>query len=153
MSVPRARLLGRRVDHILIDQSIFAWTHRVLGIIGGFSLGFVMLYAGRLRLHMITPYATSRLGRMAALMFGLAALPFVISYFENRNRVDDSVPRMVLFLVLIALVAIGVDALVMYLELAGRSLPQVSLLYAAQATVYVCLGRLFLNDAIYAPPQ
>ena len=78
-------------------------------------------------------------------MFFVGALPLVISYFENRNRVDDNVPRTISFLTAVTLVAIAVDGGVVYLEVAGKFLWQIGGLYAAQSVMYVALGLIMLQ--------
>jgi hypothetical protein len=145
MGVQKSSRLGRRVDHVLVDQSVFAWTHRILGIVSGLTLVFAMIASGDLVLHRLTWLSTHAFSYRAAFMFGVGALPLAISYFENRNRVDDSVPRTAIFLMLVGLVSFGVDGLVVYLVDGSQSIQKVLLLFAAQAALYLGLGARVLN--------
>jgi hypothetical protein len=146
MSVQKSSRLGRRVDHVLVDQSVFAWTHRVLGIVAGLSLVFAMIASGDLVLHRISWISQRAFSYRAAFMFGVGALPLGISYFENRNRIDDSVRRTSIFLVSVGLVSIGVDGLAVYLVDWSHSVQKALLLYSAQAALYLGLGAWVLTD-------
>ena len=74
----------------------------------------------------------------------IGALPLLISYFENRNRVDDNVPKTTAFLVVITLIAVAVDGGVLWLESAHDDFWKVGALYAAQSAIYVGIGSLML---------
>jgi hypothetical protein len=133
--------LGRRVDHILLDQSAMAWTHRVLGFVAGCTLTFAMIATGHMKVH-LSWVAQRAFSARAALVFFVGALPLVVSYFENRNRVDDNVPRTIGFLWTVALVSVVADVIVV-LSIA-EGLWKIGALYAAQAVLYVALGALML---------
>ena len=136
--------LGRRIDHILVDQSLMAWTHRVLGVIAGCVLVFSMTATSQLQVHRLTGWSLRAFGGRAAFMCFIGALPLLISYFENRNRVDDNVPKTTAFLVVITLIAVAVDGGVLWLESAHDDFWKVGALYAAQSAIYVCIGSLML---------
>jgi hypothetical protein len=79
-----ARRLGRRMNHLLVDQSIFAWTHRILGMVAGSICAFSWIATH----PYVTPHGMvlwiARYFRLIVpAVFFAAALPFVISYAAN----------------------------------------------------------------------
>ena len=135
--------LGRRIDHILLDQSAMAWAHRLLGFVGGCTLALTTIATGHMRLS-LSWIAQRGFPSRAALLVFVGAFPLLISYFENRNRVDDNVPRTIAFIMAVTLVALAVDGGVVYLEVGGEASWKIGALYAMQSVLYVALGTLML---------
>lgn len=145
--------LGRRMNHLLVDQSIFAWTHRIFGIVSGMFCGFAWIWTYSFK----TPHgAAIWLGRgfpsLSAAIFLVGAIPFAISYSANFHWVNQSAGRTALFTTL--LLGIGIiagifDLAILRNHLSSFLLMPVSL---AQATAYIFLGEQVFGvaDSIYA---
>jgi hypothetical protein len=132
--------LGRRTDHVFLDQSPFAWTHRILAYLSGGTFAMAMI-ANR---HL--PFYSGRGQRGFALfsvvLFFVGASPFLFSYFENRARAPDGAPRLKLFCLLLSATSVAIDCAVVYLLGEGESGWEAVAVYSAQAAGYVALGAL-----------
>src|SRR5882672_8111996 len=96
--VTPARRLGRRMDHLLVDRSLFAWTHRVLGVMSGCTCVVAAIVTHRLLFHRsLALWFTRGAGSAAALVFFLAALPLVVSYSSSIELVNEKFTRTDLF--------------------------------------------------------
>jgi hypothetical protein len=141
-----ARRLGRRMNHLLVDQSIFAWTHRILGILSGTFCGFAWIATHSFR----TPHGVAVwLGRgfpsLTAAIFLVGAFPYVISYSANFHWVNQSAIRTGVFTTL--LFGVGVVAGIFYLAISRNHVSSLLLIPVslAQATAYIFLGERVLG--------
>ena len=144
-----AQRLGRRMNHLLVDQSLFAWTHRILGLIAGSTCVLAMIATTKV-LHR-SGFTRGFGGSIVAVIFFFAALPFVVSYSTNFDLVDDRMPRTIWFAVCLVGVAVLVDFGTVVLCIGSYSRWWLFAIYFSQAFVYVQLGELMLgrNDRLY----
>jgi hypothetical protein len=141
--------LGRRMNHILVDRSLFAWLHRIVGALAGCACVFSAIVTE----SVVARYwrtGTWRRGFSAecAILFAIAAFPFVVSYLFNVDRVSGSIRRTALFALALALSSIAVDAYTLVAFRGGVSLPLLAILYIGQSAAYVLIGRLVLGDGL-----
>ena len=144
-----AQRLGRRMNHLLVDQSVFAWAHRILGFIGGSTL-VISVVAKSQFLHW-TEFSSGFGGSIVAVIFLPAAVPFVISYLANFDWVSERIGRMAIFLALLSAVALIVDAITVAIFVNAASWLWLFALYLGQASAYSVLGPhvLGVDDTIY----
>jgi hypothetical protein len=141
--------LGRRVNYILVDRSVFAWLHRIVGALAGCACVFSAIVTE----SVIARYwrtGTWRLGFSAecAVLFAIAAFPFVVSYLFNVDRVSGSIRRTVLFALILSLSSFAIDACTLAVFRNGVSPPLLVILYIGQSVAYVFIGRLALGDRL-----
>jgi hypothetical protein len=146
IDVTAAQRLGRRMDHLLVDRSLFAWTHRILGLISGCTCVISAIATNRLLFHRGMALWFSRgAGSASAIVFFVAALPFVVSYSTNIDLVDEKFTRTALFafgLVGISILVDGWTILIMQSEYSALVLGGV---YFGEAIAYVVLGHVTLG--------
>jgi len=139
--------LGRRMNYLLVDQSIFAWTHRVLGVMAGSVCSFSWIAIHPYR----TPYGTvpwiARLFTLitTAIFFG-AALPFVVSYAANFHWVNQNTVRTVLFVIAVVGIGMVADGVTIAIFRSEASIIWLILVYLNQAGAYVFVGKRILNN-------
>jgi hypothetical protein len=102
-----AQRLGRRMNHLLVDQSLFAWTHRILGFIAG-STCVITAIATTKFLHG-SGFTRGFGGSIVAVIFFSAASPFVVSYSSNFDLVDDKLSQTIGFAVCLVGISVLVD--------------------------------------------
>jgi hypothetical protein len=144
-TVALAQRLGRRADHLLRDQSLFAWTHRVLGMVAGSVCVLSAILTGHLQLHRISYWSQRAFSFRAALVFFAAAIPFVVSYTANRDFVDERTMRTFLFAATLVTIATVADTGTVLIFWSSTTLWALVAVYAAQAIAYVVLGRAILE--------
>jgi hypothetical protein len=139
--------LGRRMNHLLIDRSLFAWTHRLLGVIAGCTCVITAISTQRLFFFRrgVTMWFSRASGIGSALVFFMAALPFVVSYLKNIELVDDKFTRTALFAFGLVGISLSVDALTVIVLRGEYSALSLMTLYFGQAVAYVGLGRVTLG--------
>lgn len=137
--------LGRRMDQLLVDQSLFAWAHRVLGIISGCTCVLSAIATNRLLVHKVPTLSYSQMGGVSAMVFFLAALPFVISYSNNIHLVDEKLTRTVLFAIGLVGTALVVDTWTILIFWSDHSALTLGAVYFCQAVAYIGLGHLTLG--------
>jgi hypothetical protein len=146
VSITPARRLGRRMDHLLVDRSFFAWTHRVLGVISGCTCVITAIATHRLLFHRVLSLWIMRgAGGASALVFFMAALPFVVSYSSNIERVDEKMTRTLVFATGLVGISIIADGLTVLILLDDYPAVVLAALYGGQAVVLVGLGQLTLG--------
>ena len=134
------------MDHLLVDRSLFAWTHRVLGVISGCTCVVAATATHRLLFHRsVASWFTRGAGSAAALVFFLAALPFVVSYSSNIELVDEKFTRTALFAFGLVGTSILADAAVVFILQSGYSALALAAIYCCQAIAYVGWGHLTLG--------
>jgi len=146
-----AQRLGCHINHLLIDQSLFAWTHRILDFIAGSNC-------------VIAAFATTKFlqgsgftrgfgGSIVAVIFFSAASPFAISYSTNFDLVGDKLSQTIGFAVCLVGLPILADFGTVALFLSGYSRWWLLAIYFGQAAAYVQFGELMLgrNDRLYFP--
>jgi hypothetical protein len=84
-------------------------------------------------------------GRASALVFFMAALPFVVSYSSNIERVDEKMTRTVLFAIGLVGISIFADGLTVLILRDDYPAVVLAALYSGQAIVLVGLGQLTLG--------
>jgi|SRR5258706_3332308 len=144
-----ARRLGRRMNHLLVDQSLFAWTHRILGLIAG-STCVITAIATTKFLHG-SGFTKGFGGSLVAVIFFSAASPFAVSYSTNFDLVDDKLSQTIGFAVCLVGISVLVDLGTVVLFLSVYSRWWLLAIYLGQAAAYVQLGELMLgrNDRLY----
>jgi hypothetical protein len=145
--------LGRRMNHLLVDRSLFAWLHRIVGA----SAGCACVFSAIVTDSIVARYwrtGTWRRGFSVecAVLFAFAAFPFVISYVFNVDRLSGSIRRTVSFALALALSSIAVDAYTLVVFRGGVSLPPLGILYIGQSLAYVLIGRFMLGDGHHELP-
>jgi hypothetical protein len=142
-----AQRFGRRMNHILVDRSLFAWVHRIFGTVAGCTCVFSAIVTHRITPH-VWPSGSWQRGfsAVAAFFFIVAALPFVVSYSSNIDRVGASLLRTTLLGLSLALGSIAVDVCTFVAFRSDAYWPAILLLYFGQAAAYVLLGNLMLGD-------
>ena len=137
-----AQRLGRRMDHLLVDQSLFAWTHRILGFIAGSNCVLSIIATSK-----FLPRGFSRGygGGLVAIIFFAAAYPFVASYSSNFDLVGEKLSETVWFAVCLAGISVIVDIGTVILCVDHYSRWWLLAAYLGQASVYVWLGDLMLD--------
>jgi hypothetical protein len=143
-----AQRLGRRMNHLLVDQSLFAWTHRILGFIAGSTC--VLATIATTQFFHGSGFTRGFGGGIVAGIFFAAASPFVVSYSTNFDRVDDSLSQTVWFAVCLVGLSVLVDIGTVELCLSEYSGWWLLAIYFCQASAYVLLGELMLgrNDRL-----
>ena len=146
-----AQRLGRRMNHLLVDQSLFAWTHRILGLVAGSTCVLAMIATAEF-LHG-NGFSRGFGGSIVALIFFIAASPFVVSYAVNFDLVDDSVSQTIWFAICLVGLSVLVDCGTVAICVGHSSPWWLPAMYFGQAFVYVQLGELMLgrNDRFYYP--
>jgi hypothetical protein len=137
--------LGRRMDHLLVDRGLFAWTHRVLGILSGCICVLSAIATNRLPIHRSVTGWYPRGGGVSALVFLIAALPFVVSYSSNIDLVSEKIARTALFAVCLVGSSLFVDACTILILKGDYSALVLGAVYCGQAVAYVGLGHLTLG--------
>ena len=142
-----ARRLGRRMNHVLIDQSIFAWTHRILGIMAGSICAFSWIATH----PYIIPHGTvlwiERYFRLiVAAVFFAAAVPFVISYTANFHWVSQNSVRTVLFVTIVVAIGVIADGVTIAIFRSEASAFWLILVFLNQASAYIFVGQQILAD-------
>ena len=84
-------------------------------------------------------------GSASALVFFLAALPFVVSYSSNIELVDEKLTRTALFAIGLVGTSIFADAGVVLILRGDYSVLVLAALYCGQAIAYVGWGHLTLG--------
>jgi hypothetical protein len=140
------------MNHLLVDQSIFAWTHRILGILSGMFCGFAWIATHSFRTPLGSAVWLARgFPSLSAAIFLVGAFPFVISYSANFHWVNQSAIRTAVFTTL--LLGVGVIAGVFYFAIFRNHFSSLLLIPVslAQATAYIFLGERVLgtDDRIY----
>src|SRR5258707_12455929 len=92
-----ARRLGRRMNHLLVDQSLFAWTHRILGLIAGSTC--VITAIGTTKFLHGSGFTKGFGGSLVAVIFFSAASQFAVSSSTNFDLVDDKFSQTIGFAV------------------------------------------------------
>jgi hypothetical protein len=139
--------LGRRMNHLLVDRSLFAWTHRLLGVIAGCTCVITAISTHRLLFFRrgVTMWFSRAGGSASALVFFMAALPFVVSYLNNIELVDEKFTRTALFAFGLVAISFSVDALTIIVLRGEYSTLALVALYFGQAIAYIGLGRITLG--------
>jgi hypothetical protein len=145
--------LGRRMTHILVDRSIFAWVHRIAGTVAGCTCVFSAIITQTIIPH-VWPSGTWQRGfsALTAFFFAVAAAPFAVSYSFNIDRVGESLSRTAIFGVIMALSSIGVDACTFGIFHGDHALIMLAVLYFVQAGAYVLLGHILLQSEVRVNP-
>ena len=137
---------------VLIDQSIFAWTHRILGITAGSICAFSWIATH----PFLTPHGTvfwiARYFRLIiAAIFFAAALPFVISYTANFHWVSQNSVRTVLFVTIVVAIGVIADGVTIAIFRSEASAFWLILVFLNQASAYAFVGQMILvdDDRIY----
>jgi hypothetical protein len=142
------RRLGRQMNHIFVDRSLFAWSHRIFGTAAGCACVFSAIITKTIVAHYWHTGTWSRyFSSESAFFFAVSAMPFVVSYHFNIDKVGASVPRTALFVSTLALSSIGVDAYSFDIFRNGASPVMLAILYVGQAVAYVGIGLLILGDS------
>jgi hypothetical protein len=144
-----ARRLGRRMNHLLVDQGLFAWTHRILGFVAGSTCVIVAIATTKF-LHG-SGFTRGFGGGLVAVIFFSAASPFAVSYSTNFDLVDDKLSQTIGFAVCLVGISVLVDLGTVVLFLSVYSRWWLLAIYLGQAVAYVQLGELMLgrNDRLY----
>jgi hypothetical protein len=144
------------MNHLLVDQSIFAWTHRILGIVAGSICAFSWIATH----PYVTPHGLvlwiARYFRLiVAAVFFAAALPFVISYAANFHWVSQNSVRSVLFATILVAIGAIADAVTIAIFRSDASGFWLILVFLNQASAYIFLGQMILadDDRIYLPSE
>jgi hypothetical protein len=137
------------MHHILVDRSLFAWLHRIFGTVAGCACVFSAISTGTIVAH-YWHTGTWRRGFsfVSAFFFAVSAMPFVASYYVNVENVGDSIPRTVLFGLILAVSSVGVDACAFAIFRDGASPIMLAILYIGQAVAYVLIGTFMLGDSL-----
>ena len=146
-----AQRLGRRMNHLLVDQSLFAWTHRILGFVAGSTCVLAMIATTKFLQG--RGFTRGYGGSLVAIIFFFAASPFVVSYSTNFDLVDDRISQTAWIAVCLVGVSVLVNIGTVMLCFSDNSRWWLFAIYFGQAFVYVQLGELTLgrNDRIYYP--
>jgi hypothetical protein len=138
-----AQRLGRRMNQLLIDQSLFAWTHRTLGFIAGTTC--VVATVATTKLLQGSGFTRGYGGGIVAIIFFTAASPFVVSYSTNFDLVSDKFSQTLWFAVCLVGASIVLDLTTVVLCLGDYSRWWLLAIYFCQASAYVQLGQLMLG--------
>ena len=146
-----AQRLGRRMNHLLVDQSLFAWTHRILGVIAGSTCVLAMMATTKFLQG--RGFTRGYGGSIVAIIFLFAASPFVVSYSTNFDLIDDRISRTIWFAICLVGVSVLVDIGAVMLCISDTSRWWLLAMYFGQAIAYVWLGELTLrrNDQLDYP--
>jgi hypothetical protein len=134
------------MNRLLVDRSIFSWTHRVLGLGAG---SICVFSAVATQFITVEPRKYGSHGTIAsmgaALIFFGAACPFVVSHSCSLKLVDDKLLPTVLFAVGLVSTSILVDIWTV-VTFSRRYFPiTLVVIYLVQAVVYIGFGRLALG--------
>ena len=142
-----ARRLGRRMNHVLIDQSVFAWTHRILGIVAGSICAFSWIATHPYTTPHGTVFWIARYFRLiVAAVFFAAALPFVISYTANFHWVSQNSVRTVIFVAIVVAIGAVADGITVAIFRSEASAFWLILVFLNQASAYIFVGQMILAD-------
>jgi hypothetical protein len=139
---------GRYLDHLFTDRRIFAWTHLLLGLIAGVTCVISAIASNRLLAHRaVTAWLGRGAGTIVAVVFFVAVLPFVISYYCNADQVNERTGRAVIFAAILTLTSLLVDACTVLFVRQDDFVLGLGAIYTVQTIAYVWLGdRLFSHD-------
>jgi hypothetical protein len=149
-----ARRLGRRMNQVLIDQSIFAWTHRILGITAGSICAFSWIATHPyVTSHGVVLWIARYFRLIVAAVFFAAAFPFVISYAANFHWVSQNSVRTVLFVTIVVAIGVIADGVTIVIFRSEVSAFWLILVFLNQASAYIFVGQMILadDDRIYLP--
>jgi hypothetical protein len=139
--------LGRRMNHLLVDQSIFAWTHRVLGVMAGTACSFSWIAIHPYRTPFGTvPWIARLFTLITTVVFFGAALPFVVSYAANFHWVSQNTVRTALFVIAVVVIGVIADGITIAIFRCDASAFWLILVYLNQASAYVFIGKRILNN-------
>jgi hypothetical protein len=139
--------LGRRMNHLLVDQSIFAWTHRVLGVMAGSVCSFSWIATHSYKtLYGTVPWFGRLFSLATAAVFFGAAFPFVLSYAANFHWVSQNTVRTMLFVIAVVAISVIADGITIAIFSSEASAFWLIIVYVNQASAYVFVGRQILND-------
>jgi hypothetical protein len=139
--------LGRKMNRVLIDRGLFAWFHRIFGTVAGCACVFSAVTTKTIVAHYWRSGTWSRgFSSESAFFFAVAAMPFAVSYYFNIDKVTSSITRTALFLSIVAVSSVGVDACSFGIFRNGASPTLLASLYIGQAVAYVLIGPFILGD-------
>jgi ABC-type multidrug transport system permease subunit len=142
------RPTGRYLDRLFTDRQIFACTHLLLGLIAGVTCVISAIASNRLLPHRaVTAWLGRGAGTIVAVVFFVAVLPYVISYYCNADQVDGRTARVVTFAAIFSLTSLLVDACTVLFVRNDDFVLGLGAIYALQTIAYVWLGdRLVSHD-------
>ena len=143
----RFRQLGRYIDRWFTDRRIFMWTHFLLGLIAGTTFVISAIASHRLLGNRGLAGWVGRGPRpFLAIAFLIAALPYIISYNCNVNRVDERVGRTVIFAAILTLTSLLVDTWT-------AQFIRNDLFFFGLVSIYVIqtVGYVWLGDRLLSP--
>jgi hypothetical protein len=95
----------------------------------------------------VTAWLGRGAGTTVAVVFFIAALPYVISYYCNADQVDERTRRALTFSAMLTLTSLLVDAGTVVFAHHDDFVLGLGAIYTAQTITYVWLGdRLFSHD-------
>ena len=135
------------MNHLLVDQSIFAWTHRILGIVAGSvcALSWIATHPYRTP-HGTVPWIARYFKLNVAAVFLAAALPFVISYAANFHWVSQNSVRTLLFATIVVAIGVVADAITVAIFRSEASAFWLIPIFLSQASAYIFVGEQILAD-------
>ena len=136
-----SRRLGHRIDKILVERSIFVWTHIVLGALSGSAfVGAVIISLGGM---------SSRTGRgsgsVIAIIIFVGAVPYILSCWRNIDRKAETATRAIVFAFGLVGISILVNVTVVWILITHYSALVLFLIYSAQTNAFLFLGNLLLE--------
>jgi hypothetical protein len=138
--------LGRRMDKLLVERSLYFWTHIVLGFLSGSAcVGAAIISLGSQFPRGGALFTRGGGGASVAIVFVLAALPYVVSYRRNINREAATTARAVVFFVGLVGISIVVNVAVVWILLTHYSALAFWLIYSTQTGAYLFIGNLLLE--------
>lgn len=141
----RARRLGRRANHFLLDRSLFAWTHRALGVISGTVFVLAAIVSGHLSMSSLQFRTQRSFSGRSAFLFFVAALPHLVSYSANRDFVDDRTRRTFLYAAGLVIVTGAANVAVVLAFSGGTTFWNLPAILFAEGVAFVVLGHLLLK--------
>ena len=144
--LPSPLTLGRRMDKLLVDRSLFAWSHRALGFVSGCTCVLTAISSRRLLFHHGVALWFSRgAGSASALVFFVAALPLVISYQSNIELIDDKFTRTALFAFELVGTSLLADGLAVYILRNNYSALLLGAIYFTETIIFLGMGHFTLG--------
>src|SRR5271155_5464138 len=139
----RSQQVVRRLDHLLLEQKLFAWIHALLAVAAGMACVLSIMVGYEYGKRGGWPRYGSQF--ILFLAFLVAAFPVAVSYLMCARRVIEEQSRAVGYLLFLIVTAMIVDIAAAVLIRNHYSLFWLLTLYYGQLSIYGYVGEILLG--------
>jgi hypothetical protein len=139
----RSEQIGRQLDHLLVEQKLFAWIHALLAIAAGTACVLSIMVAYTYGKGHSWPRYGSQFILLVAFL--VAAFPIAVSYLMCARRVIEEQSRAVGYMLFLIVTAMIVDIAAAVLVKIHYSFFWLLSLYYGQLSIYGYVGQILLG--------